>query len=421
VNLDWRRLKAVVIESDDWGLCAWSADANAHRVLADTPAYRHPSGRRYGGSTLESAADLEAMGAILSSAAGEDGIAPVMQANTVMASPDYDRLHAPMFDAETLPLRDFPEPPSRWRRPGLDRALRAVTDSGVWWPELHGLHHLPEAAWLNALRRGEPDARRAFEHQSMVCAAVEKGGEYGEDEPLDLRRRNLALAAGKFRALFGRDPGSFCPPDYHWDPALDRDAEALGLFTFQGVPESAGARAPRFRRLFHRFRWPHFDGRRFALPPRIAFEPLTAEGPSESLGVERTWRAVQEAWRRGQPAVISTHRMNYVHLVPGWAEAGREALAALLGRLVQAGAMFLVDVEVRALLERGWSLRPIGTSGAVLRYFGVPGAPVTLPAPPGTTAVDATPDAPGARFEPGEGGVVARVNVGSYRLAWGRA
>jgi hypothetical protein len=113
--------------------------------------------------------------------------------------------------------------------------------------------------------------------------------------------------------------------------------------------------------------------------------------------------------------------MNFVHLVPGWADAGREALTALLARLAGAGAMFLVDFEVRALLENGWSLRPVGTRGAVLRYFGVPGAPVTLPAPAGTARVTVIPESPGARFEPAEGVVVARVNVGSYRLGWERA
>jgi hypothetical protein len=421
VNLDWRRLKAVVIESDDWGLCAWSTDAHAFRVLADTPVYRHPAGRRYGGSTLESAEDMAALRAILEGSVPEGAIPPVLQANTVMASPDYDRLRPPMFEAEVLPLTDFPATPARWRRPGLDRALHGAIDAGVWWPELHGLHHLPEAAWLRGLRRGESDARRAFEQQSMVCSAVETGGEYGAAEPLDLRRRNLALAVEKFRATFGRAPASFCPPDYHWDDALDRDAETLGLRIFQGVAESAGARVPRFRRLFHRFRWPHFEGARFVLPPRIAFEPLTAEGPSEALGVDRTWRAVQEAWGRGQPAVVSSHRMNFVHLQTGWADSGREALGALLARLTGAGAMFLVDFEVRELLERGWSLRRVGASAAVLRYFGVPGAPVLLAALAGVDAAAIRTAGAGARFEPAEGGVMARVNVGSYRLDWGRA
>ena len=40
VNLDWHALKAVVLQSDDWGLCAWVPDEQAHRVLAGQPAFR---------------------------------------------------------------------------------------------------------------------------------------------------------------------------------------------------------------------------------------------------------------------------------------------------------------------------------------------------------------------------------------------
>ena len=59
MSVDWARLKAVVIESDDWGLCAWSPDEDAYQALADTPAWRSPAGRRYGRSTLEAAADVK--------------------------------------------------------------------------------------------------------------------------------------------------------------------------------------------------------------------------------------------------------------------------------------------------------------------------------------------------------------------------
>lgn len=418
MNLDWRRLKAVVIESDDWGLCAWSADMQAFRVLADTPAFRHPSGRRYGGSTLESAADLRDMVALLGEFTGDDGIPPVIQANMIMASPDYGHLSPPLFDVDTLPLIDFPQAPSRWKRPGLDKAVKDAGVSGAWWPELHGLHHLPQHAWLTALRRGESDARRAHEQQSPVCGAVEPLGEYGASEPIDLRRENLRLAVEKFRRCFGRAPASFCPPDYHWDDRLDRDAAALGLHIFQGVAEAAGKRMPRIWRLFHRYRWPLFEGDRFMMPPRIAFEPIGSEGTSAALGAERTHRAARDAWNQGQPAVISTHRMNYVHLKPEWVEAGRAALRDLLARLRKDGAMFLVDFEVRALLELGWSMRPVGTEGAVFRYCGVPGETVRFNAPEGVKGVRIDPDVPGARIACEAGQVEARVNVGNYRLHW---
>ena len=86
MNLDWRRLKAVVLESDDWGLCAWVPDERAFRSLADTPAWRGPAARAYGRSTLEGADDVALLSAVLLEFRGGDGLPPVWQANTVMAT-----------------------------------------------------------------------------------------------------------------------------------------------------------------------------------------------------------------------------------------------------------------------------------------------------------------------------------------------
>ena len=122
MNLDWRRLKAVVLESDDWGLCAWVPDEQAFRVLADTPVWRGPTGRVYGRSTLEHAEDVARLVEALAEFRGGDGRPPVWQANTVMATPDFERLRPPLFECDDLPLVHYPEFPSRWQRPGLAAA-----------------------------------------------------------------------------------------------------------------------------------------------------------------------------------------------------------------------------------------------------------------------------------------------------------
>ena len=171
MSLDWRRLRAVVIESDDWGLCAWSPDEQAHRVLTDTPAFRSTAGRRYGGSTLESADDLRALTEMLLEFKGGDGSPPVLQANTVMAAPDYARLRPPHLDDGELPLVALPDTPTRWKRPGLWSAIQAACDAGVWWPDC-GLHHLPERAWLVALDR----AKRTRGDVRATGAGVRRGG-----------------------------------------------------------------------------------------------------------------------------------------------------------------------------------------------------------------------------------------------------
>lgn len=422
MNLDWNRLRAVVLESDDWGLCAWSPDEQGWRALADQPAFRSPGGRRYAGSTLESAADVRAMTELLGSFRGGDGFPPVWQANMILAAPDYAKLVAPAFEQASLPLHEFPSTPSRWSRPRLWEEISLARMSGTWWPELHGLHHLPERAWLDALRRGDTDARRAYEHQSPVCAAVERSGEYHPSEPAAARTRDLERAVALFQRLFGRLPDSMCPPDYRWDEQLERDAERLGVTTIQGKGEQLGHPFPRLRRLLLQVRWSRTRGARFYLPPRIAFEPQ-GHPAGARVGAEAAHRAARRAWGRGQPAVISSHRANVVHLDVVAAESGRAALRDLLARLTADRAVFLVDREVRELETRAWSVREIGTRGVLVRYYGVPREPIRFAAPA---------DATGVVFREGRGGdgvsaviaqgeAEARLDDGEYLLEWERS
>lgn len=414
MNLDWGRLKAVVLESDDWGLCAWSADEDAHRALAGMRAFRSPAGRIYGRSTLESAADVRALADTLLEFRGGDGVAPVAQANTVMAAPDYARLAAPRFECDALPLVFLPETPSRWQRPGLWAQVEQAIEAGAWWPELHGLHHLPAHAWLSALRRGDADARAAFEHQCLVCGAVEASGEFDPTEPADQRTRGIATAVERFTSRFGRAPSSLCPPDYRWDERLEDDAGRLGVTTLQGHAERVGP-LPRLRRLIHRHRWPLRVGARFYLPPRHAFEPRGSASSDAPLGAAVAHRAVRAAWRRGQPAIVSTHRLNYAHLDAPWSEAGRAALRDLLARLAADGAAFLTDAEVRQLLERGWSVRPVGTRGALVRSAGA-SATVRFPAPAGVTGASSA----GASVVLEGSDVAVRLERGAAMVEWRR-
>jgi hypothetical protein len=348
---DRSRPRAVVLQSDDWGLCAWSADEEALRTLAGEPAFSSLSGRIYGRSTLETAADVRALRELLLGFRGADGVPAVLQANMVVAAPDYGRMLAEGFAAREAPLVWLPETPSRWARPGLWKEIQRAIKAGVWRPELHGLHHLPESAWLRALRRGDVEARAALAQHSPVCSAVQDSGEYSPDEPPTSRARRLRRAVEGFRKLFGRAPVSICPPDYLWDADLERQCAALGLRVLQGDAERAGS-WPRLRRRLPTL-WPRRRLGLLVMPPRIAFEPRGDASPGTRLGATRAHRAARAAWRRGEPAIVSTHRHNYASLDPAWSEAGRRALADLLGRLVADGAVFRTDAQVRDAVDAG--------------------------------------------------------------------
>jgi peptidoglycan/xylan/chitin deacetylase (PgdA/CDA1 family) len=421
--MDWRRLKAVVLESDDWGLCAWVPDDQAHRALAVLPAFRSPAGLRYGRSTLESADDVSALAGTLLDWRGGDGFPPVLQANTIVANPDYDALSPPLFEGDELPVLEQPRVPARWNRPGLWDAVRDAESAGVWWAELHGLHHLPAQAWLTALRRGQHDARRAFEQQSPIGEAVEASGEYGGAESQELRARDIRRAIDAFRRLFGRAPTSFCPPDYHSDDWFEAEAASLGLTTWQGKAEQAGRWLPWLRRRTYGARFPHREGERFLMPPRVAFEPSGDASAPGRRGLEAAHRAARAAWERAQPAVVSTHRMNYAHLDADWSAAGRGALSTLLQRLCADGAIFLTDHEVRQLAERSWSVRELAGRGVLLRHYGAAGEPLRFAAPGHVSGAVLRGPRHGdeAEFQIRDGQMEVRSPLGEYVIEWTHA
>jgi len=269
VNLDWTGLRAVVIESDDWGtLRVGSGRAGPPRLerSAGVPQPGRPPLRRL---HLESAADVKQLAGDARFVPRPRRLPAGVAGQHDHGGPDYAAMHARQYDFESLPLvpaaahavraGSGPASGTKWRR----RAPAACGGSSFT-----GSTIFPSRRGSRLSRRGADDARRAFEHQSPVCAAVEASGEYDPSEPASLRERHLTQAAERFRVLAGRAPSSLCPPDYRWSDALEEQAEGLGITAIQGKSEQHGARWPRARRWWHRRRWPRFRGRRLYLPPR---------------------------------------------------------------------------------------------------------------------------------------------------------
>jgi len=201
----------------------------------------------------------------------------------------------------------------------------------------------------------------------------------------------------------------------------EADAETAGVTTFQGHGEQHGHKFPRLRRTMLRWRWPTASGKRFYMPPRIAFEPSNVERIGQNSLIDHTHRTVRNSWRRAQPAVVSSHRLNYAHLEGERSARGRGMLRDLLKRMVEDGAVFLVDAEVRQLHDRNWSVREIGKRGALVRYHGVPRDPIRFAAPNGTRSATLResrgPDDADVKLDGGQ--VTARLNVGEYLVEWG--
>lgn len=154
----------------------------------------------------------------------------------------------------------------------------------------------------------------------------------------------------------------------------------------------------RVRKVFGRARdrWRHPE--RSYLDRNCRFEP--AQAPDSAAALAGCLAEVRRAWARGEPAIIETHRVNYVRLAPGGAAAGRRQLDRLLAALAAdpwGRPLYLTDAELAQLGRDGTScawrggrlvVRNLTRGARVVVISGAGNAPASLLAvPPGVSII----------------------------------
>jgi hypothetical protein len=237
-------------------------------------------------------------------------------------------------------------------------------NEGVWRPEFHGAFHYDPELRQQAVG-DDPILLAAAERGVLPFPGVTSAWELGPWREGSELAAELDRSLQVFRNLFGRLPASIIAPDYVWDGRCEGLWQSRGLTIIQAKREQ---RHPRRRsgRLHDRLQkvlartWA-----RLAHPERVylerncRFEPV--QGRSAVASAEKCWREIQRAWQRGEPAVVETHRINFVHADHKVAANGLVALTHLL-ELLQTGRptpVYLSDVELAQLYRTGtsWSLR----------------------------------------------------------------
>ncbi|RKZ19216.1 hypothetical protein DRQ50_02550 [bacterium] len=386
--VDWRDLRAVVLHSDDWGFAGFAPDAAAWQGV-DREALdpgRFPDA--YWGSTLEDGAAVSDLADVLFSFRGRDGLPAVLQPNYILFSLDAAGTEA---GAPTWLRRELPAFPAAYRRPGLWAAVAAARERGVWHPELHGAWHYDPS--LRRLRAEEsPAAAMALVRGITLFRDAQSAKELGPWRSQEDLAVELDACFRVFTAMFGQRPVSIIAPDYTWSGRNEALWTARGLRVIQAKREQRNPDLPPGR-LGRMLKWLDRHVSIVSRPDRTfierncRFEPAQNDDPTAVT--RRCLAAVGRAWAAGEPAVIETHRVNFVHLDQAVAARGRRELASLLGDLAQRdpGPLFMSDAEVAQLDRRGVSavvrsnLVVVRNGSHARRIVTVPAA--ILPAPAG--------------------------------------
>lgn len=353
-SLDWKSHPAVVFESDDWGACEYAPTRQEwERQKALTPTGEW---QPYFDGRLESPDDMERLGAVLESVRDSRGHPAVFTAFTCLANPDFAKIaagggknyHDLMVD------EGFPSP---W--PGRDvvASWQKAVACGIWEPEFHArFHHTHAADWLALLRDPSPEGDRARGRFSRQIYCQDRHfPEYRAMTRAEIVSW-ISPAIEAFRRIFGRLPEAGVTSDATAEVEAVWAEHGMRIFCLRNFSIPG---APPI--IYHTKPWNNQDASTpmgawnpqtdvIYLSRNIFFEP--AHDPEYSF--DRTMDHIRQVWARNEPAVISTHRINYVHYRPEKEECGLRELRRVLEALVETpGIQFLSTREVAARYRHG--------------------------------------------------------------------
>lgn len=307
--------KLLIIESDDWGALRQHSPSCFQRLVqqgipADKDAYF-----RYDG--LETVEDLSLLCDTLSSVKNRSGDSPIMTMNTIMANPDFEFIRENNFD--DYAFLDLVASYDRYSE-GISvlERYKAGIAQRVLHPQFHGREHLNVPRWLRALKRGDENLLAAFAEDIFGAPASSRIGDksnptraFDSVKPKDIQFYETAVQEGlaMFEQFFDFRSLTMIAPSYTWDDAIERSAHSMGVKAFQGIriqyqPTAAGPRQPVYRYTGQR------NARLQMYIVRNAFFEPSLKG--DSFRSEHTLREIRRAFQLRQPAILSSHRVNFV-------------------------------------------------------------------------------------------------------------
>ena len=352
----WRLIRAVAIESDDWGMAGYVPDADAWRDLNREELNIGSIPEIYWLSTLEDSSMVADLNMVLSGHLGRDGRPAVLQPNYVMSSLVHTRGGWIRYDLPALP--------PMYQRPGLWTAVADGITRGTWYPEYHATwHYDPELRKRDA--RSSETARRVTDRGILLfpcCGHAWELGPWRSGPDLELE---LDHSLAVFRNLFGRDVRSVMAPDYCWNDRIESMWENRNICVIQGKREQFNpawgtGKSGRVRKFVMR-QWA-----RLRHPGRIYLERNCRLEPVQALCPDAIVRSCVEetrrAWATGRPAIVESHRINFAHTDPGLVAVGLDALDRYLQEISGDSTdspVFLTDHEIAQLYARGtsWCVR----------------------------------------------------------------
>lgn len=302
--LGWRtHRKIVVIESDDWGAIRMpNIKAYNNLLNAGIPVDKCEYCRF---DTLADKYDFEALFNILSSIKNDFGQNPKFTANTIVANPDFKKIKEDNYQNyyyETIE-KTFEYYPNR----SLKYWLEGIKNN-LFKPQLHGREHVNIERWLISLQNNSKEMKLAFNNKMYgLSKSITRESNHSYLEALNISEdkieKHITDSVEIFKNLFGFNPETFIAPNYYWDDYAEQTLRKNNIYCIQG-----GNKRKSNKYINHYLGEKNINNQ-YYLIRNVNFEPTFWR--NNNL-IEKTFSDIQHKLLNNIPAIICSHRVNYI-------------------------------------------------------------------------------------------------------------
>lgn len=310
------REKIIIIESDDWGSIRTSSRSAYSKLLKK--GY-NMNASKYSLDALESNIDLQELFNVLSNHRDSEGNSACFTANMVMTNPDFKKIKDADFQEYLI------EPVSKTLIKQKDRdRVEDLWNEGfaerIFCPQLHAREHIRFWEWMKDLKSAKQEALQTFNLEMcgvpLRCSKVSTSyflPLFVDDSVLYKENINqetlIKEGANLFKNVFKFESKSTIAPGCGWTSKTEEIWALNGVKYIQGglLQEHHYANSVKYI--------PHYLGEKSQIGGLLYLVRNCLFEPSDSKDEEYwkiTFKQIEQAFSIKTPAIISSHRVNYI-------------------------------------------------------------------------------------------------------------
>ena len=308
--------KIVVFESDDWGAIRLP---DITKIEEYRKRYPYPKNPYLKYDSLASEEDLNVLFSLISDCKDNFGNHPKLTFNTVVANPDFKKIKESGF--KQYYYEPFTETLKRFSNHSQSFNLwKNAIDEKLMYPQFHGREHVNVPLWLEELRNGNQELLDAFdlgtwsvpENKSSIIN-LQASLDWIDERPKEYQEGYINEGLSLFEEIFGFKSITMIPNNFILGEQLHEVLKNNGIKVIQGMKYQKlplGEDVNQKRRIIGRFIGSE-NGQQIKYFVRNGqYEPT--QMPANYDNVDGCLKEISNAFFWNKPAIINTHRLNYV-------------------------------------------------------------------------------------------------------------